>query len=121
MSTIRAEGLDELRTNFGKAPQLAAPILKRGIESITSFVFKQATRANVPWDTGTMVQTFQQSTEGLVGRVNPTVEYALHVHEGTKFQKAQPFLPKMIAAAQPDINRVADAMGEKVAIAVAKQ
>lgn len=57
---------------------------------------KNGARARCPVDTGNLrgsiASEIRQSSTGLVGRVGSNVPYAIYVHEGTKYQAAQPFL-----------------------------
>ena len=45
-----------------------------------------------PVDTGHLQQNIRSSYTPLRGTVTPTPNYSIYVHEGTRFQKARPFL-----------------------------
>lgn len=57
---------------------------------------KNGARARCPVDTGNLrgsiTSEIRQTSSGLIGRVGTNVPYAIYVHEGTKYQAAQPFL-----------------------------
>ena len=57
---------------------------------------KNGARSRCPVDTGNLrgsiTSGIRQTGSGLIGRVGTNVPYAIYVHEGTKYQAAQPFL-----------------------------
>lgn len=144
---IDDKNLDLFRAAFRQAPQKIGPILGKGVSALTQAIFKQANRRNVPWDTGTLAKTFQTKVQGLTGNVYPTVKYADAVHDGygpnvikaapgkalfwpgaahpVKSVKhpgyeGDPFLDRMVKAAEPDTNRIQQKIADNVVNALSK-
>lgn len=138
----KIQNLKELQAKMAKAPEVTERWIKKGVAAATMAIFKKATRGIVPWKTGTLVQTMQTEVNGMKGRVYPTRNYALFVHEGTrphvilpKLKKAlwwpgaahpmrsvnhpgtraNPFMPRMLEAALPEVNRIFKDVNENIA------
>jgi len=129
--TVSIPNLSQLVAAFQQAPQTAAPILQRALSASQAILAKYTTKSTVPWRTGFLVQTFQaQLTTGML-RWFPTASYAPFVEFGTKPHiitaknakalywpgaahpvksvnhpgtKPNPFMERIVAAAQPEIT-----------------
>lgn len=89
-------------------PTISKKFLQRAVAAGAAEVQKAATRENVPWRTGNLVQSFGNGiTIGeLYARISPTASYAIYVHEGTKnIKKPNKFMPRIAEAAQPQVNK----------------
>lgn len=80
--------LGKLQSLLKKFPQTTEKYLQRAIDASADDVFKNATRTNVPWKTGNLVQSFGVVRGRLVALVGPNksgvpAKYAIFVHEGT--------------------------------------
>jgi len=121
----------QLVAAFQKAPDTAVPILQRALSASQAFLARSTTKGIVPWRTGFLVQTFQAVlTTGML-RWYPTASYAPFVEFGTQPHmifpqnalalywpgaqhpvksvshpgtKPNPFMERIIAAAQPQIT-----------------
>lgn len=128
---VQIVGLSDLITRLQQAPSIAAPILQRALAASQAILAKYTTKETVPWRTGFLAQTFRaQLTTGVL-RWFPTASYAPYVEFGTKphvieaknakalywpgaehpvkrvnhpGSKANPFMERIVAFAQPDID-----------------
>lgn len=101
------KGLKEIQSALSQAPEIAKPIFQRAIEG-TAAVFAKHTQKNnpVPWRTGALTQTFQFNSSPLRATWGPTRYYAIFVHDGTKYIKANPFMPKIMAKAEKEVTQL---------------
>jgi hypothetical protein len=88
---IEVQNLDELKRALRDYPKIAEPIAQKAINATVAILAKNTTRAEVPWRTGRLLQSFIPRISRLQVRWTPTARYAIFVHEGTK---AHVILPK---------------------------
>jgi len=107
ITNFEIKGLKKVQAAFDKAPGVAEPIFQRAIEG-TAAIFAKNTQKNnpVPWRTGALTQTFQFNKERLKAIWAPTRYYAIFVHEGTKYSRANPFMPKIMKKAEREVNQL---------------
>jgi HK97 gp10 family phage protein len=106
--TLDIQGLDRVRANFDKMP---AKLLQNINGAITkaAFLLENRAKREAPVDTGRLMRSINvRSIAPFKQAVGPHVNYALYVHEGTRFQKANPFLRRAAAAENADIQRIFD-------------
>jgi hypothetical protein len=131
---VTIQGLPELRQAFKDYGKLSEPIFQRAIAASQAILAKHTTKETVPWKTGYLTQTFAVEIGRLFARWFPTANYALFVHEGTvphiiqavkkkalanketgqifgrvvhhPGTKANQFIPRIVKAAQPEIDRL---------------
>jgi hypothetical protein len=141
-------GLDQLTARLAQAPSIAAPILQRALSASQAILAKYTVKGIVPWRTGFLAQTFQaQLTTGML-RWFPTASYAPFVEFGTKPHvilpknakalywpgadhpvarvnhpgtKPNPFMERIVAAAQPDIDAMFGTALSQIVAAIAAQ
>lgn len=128
---VQVKGLPELVAKLRAAPDIAAPILQRALSASGAILAKYTTKATVPWRTGFLVQSFRADIQAGFLRWFPTASYAPYVEFGTKPHvivprekkalywpgaahpvrkvnhpgtKPNPFMERIIAAAQPEID-----------------
>ena len=84
--------LSKLQNALKKYPEIAEPWLQKAIVASAAEVQKNATRGVLPWKTGYLTQSFGLGIliGRLIGRIWPTAEYAIFVHEGTKPHEIRP-------------------------------
>lgn len=71
-----------------------------------------------PVDTGKLRQSIRfRKVSQLVGVVEPEVEYAMYVHEGTRFMRGNPFMDRALDKSQP---RIVEELGRGLATQVRK-
>ena len=121
---VEIKGLDRLQKALKNNPRIVRPILVKALNA-TSAVFAKNTLKNdpVPWRTGMLTQTFvftPATDSNLESSWRPTREYAPAVEFGTKNQRANPYMGKILIKARPGIDKVfADAL-DKISRAIAK-
>lgn len=85
--SITIQNLPALQAKLADFPKIAERHLQRAIDSSAAEVHKNATRANVPWKTGNLVQSFGVVRGRLYASIAPgrstPAKYAVYVHEGT--------------------------------------
>lgn len=131
---VKIEGLQELRQAFKDFGKISEPIFQRAVVASQAILAKHTTKETVPWKTGYLTQTFAVEVGRLFARWFPTAKYALFVHEGTAPHiiqavkkkvlankstsqifgrvvhhpgtKPNQFMPRIVKAAQPEIDRL---------------
>lgn len=113
--TVRIHNLDQLRSNFRKAPAITLRHLSRATKASIFEVEKQAIDKNFRFKlprsarTGYLAQSFgfgrHISPSGLRATIGPTAHYAPYVHEGTsRGISPNPFMERIADAAEPAVN-----------------
>jgi hypothetical protein len=113
---IQIKNLDQLRANFSKAPGIALSYIAKATKAAIFEIEKQAVDKNFqfktprPLRTGFLQQSFSFgrfiAPSGLYASIGPTVHYAPYVYFGTsRGVKPNPFMERIAAAAEPDVNR----------------
>lgn len=84
---ISIPSMDKLQARLKQSPQITERYLQQAIEASGAEVHKHATRENVPWKTGNLVQSFGVVLGRLFASIAPDrsspAGYAIYVHEGT--------------------------------------
>lgn len=83
---VKIDGLDRIVDSLNRAPKATEDVLQKAIVASAAEIQKAATRPDVPWRTGNLVQSFGNGIVigHLVAEVGPTANYAVYVHEGTR-------------------------------------
>ena len=113
--TLRIDNLDQLRSNFGRAPSRALHWLSRATQAAIFEVEKQAVDANFRFvtprslRTGYLALSFAYGRRfdrgGLRGSIGPTAHYARFVYFGTRRGvRPNPYMDRIAAAAEPAVN-----------------
>lgn len=94
---ISVPGINEARKAFAAFPEIVGPHL-RNASMKSAFVIEGNAKKLSPVDTGRMRASIATSLgikdKGITSIVQTNVKYAIYVHEGTKYQKAQPFMKR---------------------------
>lgn len=144
--TVQITGLDELTARLKNAPQIAAPILARAMSAAQATLAKYTVKGIVPWRSGFLTQSFRANLTANVLRWFPTASYAPYVEFGTKPHvitptvkgalywpgashpvrsvnhpgtRPNPFMERILKAAQPDIDTVFKSALEKIVAGMA--
>jgi len=72
----------------------------------SAFIVEGLAKRDAPVDTGRLRSSISSSIFPLIATVQPTVNYAVFVHEGTAFISANPFMTRASRAAQIPIASV---------------
>lgn len=107
MIEIQIENLKELQGALKQFPTISERWIQRAIEASIAEVQKGATKGVVPWLTGRLCQSFGEGIRlgRLWGKIGPTVDYAIFVHEGTRFMKPNRFMNRIAEKANPAIQK----------------
>ncbi|MFA5128569.1 MAG: HK97 gp10 family phage protein [Patescibacteria group bacterium] len=108
MIELEIKNLDKLQDSLKKYPVIAERWLQRAIEASIAEIQKNATRGVLPWRTGRLAQSFGEGIRlgRLWGKIGPTVNYAIFVHEGTRRGiKPNRFMNRIAEKASPAIQK----------------
>ncbi|MFA6006937.1 MAG: HK97 gp10 family phage protein [Candidatus Paceibacterota bacterium] len=83
---VESRNLDKLRKAFEQSPKIVEKRLQDAIGASIAELHKNAVKGVVPWRTGYLTHSFGLGIliGRLFGRIRPTAEYAIYVHEGTR-------------------------------------
>ena len=105
--SIKIKNADEIRRAFGQAPRLMNQELK-GALNRSAITVQGASMQNTPVLTGRLrsshVFAVSGSGMGMQAVVYPTANYGIFVHEGTRFQRPQPFLKDGLESSADEIQ-----------------
>lgn len=107
MIELEIKNLDKLQDSLKKYPAIAERWLQRAIEASIAEIQKNVTRGVVPWRTGRLLQSFGEGIRigRLWGKIGPTVNYAIFVHEGTRHIKPNRFMNRIAEKSSPAIQK----------------
>jgi len=88
---VRIENIDKIKSGLNSSPLVFAKHVNKAIKQSIMAV-ERNTKPKTPVDTGYLRLAQVPYFYPLVGIYEPVAEYAIFVHEGTKFMKARPFL-----------------------------
>lgn len=98
---------------FNKAPERTIVELKSALDKAAALLENRAKR-EAPVDTGRLMRSISTASEGPFRRsIGPHVNYAIYVHEGTRFQRANPFLTRSVSQVEGDVDRLFGAALER--------
>lgn len=129
--SVQIKNLDQLRTNFRKAPVSALRYLSQATTAAIFEVEKQAVDANFrfKWPramrTGYLALSFaygrQIAPNGLRGAIGPTAHYAPHVYFGTSRGMApNPYMDRIAKAAEPHVTKHFETAVDKLVTEIAR-
>lgn len=104
---VRIKNLPQIQSAFGIAPALMNRELGMAVKK-SAFLVEGQSKIRTPVRTGFLRNSHQ--TRFMNGGLNykaivePTAYYAGFVHEGTRFQRAQPFLREGLEASETQIQ-----------------
>jgi len=106
MANIVITGLDELIKNFGRANAIVNSNIQEAIRrSVIILQYDLQRGGYVPVKTGTMKSSIRPTITPLRATIQPNVDYAIYVHEGTKFMKGRPFFEWAVERKQDDVQK----------------
>lgn len=101
--TIKIENLAEIKAAFKKSPEKMLKNLTKAIAKSTLQIERES-KGYTPVDTGYLRASHRVTLEPLRGEVQPMADYAFFVHEGTRYQSAQPFLAEGVASSEENVK-----------------
>lgn len=103
---IKIKNLAQIRSAFKASPRIMTKNLRKAIEKALITVQRQSV-INAPRRTGFLKASHQHKMlSNLSGYVQPTADYAIFVHEGTRFMRSRPFLRQAVAEKEQEIDRL---------------
>ena len=100
---VRITNLAEIQAAFKSAPIKMARNLNDAIRRSALAVQRQS-MINSPVLTGNLRASHQSIFEPLKATIQPMANYAIFVHEGTRYMKGRPFLLEAVEAETENIN-----------------
>ena len=104
---IKIKNIEEIKRAFSQAPHLMNQEMKTALTRSAITVQGQSMQ-NSPVLTGRLrsshVFTVSGEGIGMKAEVYPTVDYGIFVHEGTRYQRPQPFLRDALEQSTKDIQ-----------------
>jgi len=100
---VRITNLAEIQAAFKSAPIKMARNLNDAIRR-SALAIQRQSMINSPVLTGNLRASHQSIFEPLKATIQPMANYAIFVHEGTRYMKARPFLLEAVEAETENIN-----------------
>lgn len=118
--TIKIKNLPQIRAAFSKAPFK----MRKGVnEAIAKSVIsvERESKQRTPVKTGYLRASHLTTLYDLKGTIEPTANYAIYVHEGTRYMRGRPFLFEGARAAEPQIDKFFTDAVQKVLDEIARE
>lgn len=101
--TLSIENLGSLRDAFSKAPKKMTDALNTAIKQ-SIFTVQREAQINTPVRTGRLRASYTSTFTPLEGDVGPTANYAIYVHDGTRYMRARPFLTNAVKTVESQVE-----------------
>lgn len=103
---IKIKNIDQIRAAFKRSPRIMTKNLRKAIEKALITIQRQSV-INAPRRTGFLKASHQhRMLSNLSGYVQPTADYAIFVHEGTRFMRSRPFLRQAVAEKENETDKI---------------
>ena len=102
--SVRITNLEAIRAAFSRSPVLMTRELNKAIKT-SLFAIERDSKLRTPVDTGRLRASHQTTFSPLRGVLEPTAEYAIYVHEGTRYMRARPFLLQSVQKNESVVQR----------------
>lgn len=102
---FKIKNLDKLQKGFAKAPKLVKSALGAILKK-SSFLVERESKKLTPVDTGRLRASIFTTILPFKAIVQPKTNYAIFVHEGTKFMRGRPFMQQGLDKAKSQIDRI---------------
>lgn len=102
--SIRFKNLARIRRAFNEAPDDMRRELQKAIARST-FIIGRQSRINAPVKTGRLRASHTERIFPGKGIVQPMVNYAMFVHEGTRYMRKRPFLARAVESEVDEVER----------------
>lgn len=107
--SITIKNLPQIRAAFNAAPRFMNEEFSKAIMKSTLYVQGQS-MLRTPVLTGRLrashTTRYTGSGVGFTGTVEPTANYAIYVHEGTRYMRGRPFLKQGLEASENTIQKL---------------
>lgn len=102
---IRIKGLKKLQAGLRKSPARINKALQTIIKK-SALLIERESKKKTPVDTGRLRASIFTSIFSRRAIVQPKTNYAIYVHEGTRYMRARPFMEHGLKNARAEINRI---------------
>lgn len=102
---------DKAKNFFGHLPSKVARAIDIGLQK-AAFIIEGKSKELAPVDTGRLRASIFTSLSPLQATIGPYVNYAIYVHQGTRYMKARPF---MADAAREKENEIIGVINDEIA------
>ena len=104
---IEIKNIQQIRNAFSKAPRLMEEEFKQALTK-SAILIQRESMSNSPVLTGRLRASHKFDIKGsglkMEAEVGPDVNYAIFVHEGTRFMPARPFLKEAAESSLQEID-----------------
>lgn len=100
---IKITNLPQIKAAFAKSPIKMTLELNEAIKK-SIFSIGRDSRINTPVLTGRLRASHYEAWSNLRGEVGPNTNYAIFVHEGTRFMRPRPFLLEAVKTNQQKVQ-----------------
>lgn len=100
---VTIKNLPQIRAAFSKAPIKMATELNTAIKK-SIFTIERVSKINTPVLTGRLRASHESRFSNLRGELEPTANYAIWVHDGTRRMRARPFLLNAVQTVDEQVN-----------------
>lgn len=101
---VKIKNLPEIQAAFKQSPVLMTKNLRVALQRAAITIGRQS-RINTPVMTGRLrASTYERFYSNLSAEVGTNTNYALFVHEGTRFMRARPFLARAVDSEQSKVD-----------------
>lgn len=101
--TVEIKNIDKVRKALDSYPTIATKHIDGAIKR-SIFKTQELSKNNSPVRTGYLRRSHVATFQPLKGILEPIANYAMFVHEGTRFMRANPFLRNALNDANTDIQ-----------------
>lgn len=103
--TIEIKNFDKILSKFREVPRITTKELQHAIYK-SIFLLQGATKAGSPVDKGKLRGSHETSfPEALTGRLAATRNYAIFVHDGTRYMRPRPWFKNAVESNKATVNR----------------
>lgn len=100
---VTIKNLPQIRAAFSQSPIKMASELNTAIKK-SIFTIKRQSKINTPVLTGRLRASHESRFSNLKGELEPTANYAIWVHDGTRRMRARPFLLNAVQTVDEQVN-----------------
>lgn len=102
---IQAVNLAQVMKKIGKLTPAMKVALQNAIEK-GAMILEKDSKKNTPVDTGRLRASIYSTIKPLSATVQPKTDYAVFVHEGTRFMKGRPYMRQAVDSNEKRIEDV---------------
>jgi HK97 gp10 family phage protein len=106
---IEIKNLDKFRAALSQAPAIMKKFLNNSLRQGIAVVqrkYQSNWPPGAPVDTGQLKNRIEIIYEEMSASLIPLVEYAIYVHEGTRYMIGRPYLETSLEAAKSDVQMI---------------